>query len=128
MPDRSEIERTFRPLEPSSKKRPTNPDCTVLELEIIGTSIPQVEKILGVGNDGNFNLQTVQGFRDYSRSNGVGTRGIRQIYILQAGPIYSISAPISWKKLDQYYCRIQCSQIIRMNIYQVIAWLKNHWV
>ena len=123
-----------------SKKSKTNnknqeiPDVYVLEIEKIGN--PRlgfqnygVWKIVDILISGEgFKKFAQKGFTDYSEANSVGSRGVHQIYFLRPGCIYEVLQPLSWKKVDHYYCRIKNGQIIRMNIHQVIAWLKNSWV
>lgn len=121
--DREDIVRAIHPL----TKPPKEPDTIAVEVELIAGRDAGVWKIVGVRNDGDLERSLMQGFRDYSGANGVGTRGVKQVYVLSAGPIYEIKAPISWKKIDHYFFRIHCGTQIRMNIHQVLAWLKNDW-
>lgn len=130
VPNRDEIARAYTPL--PARAQPKNPDMAVLEIELIGNPrqgpVPAgVWHIVGIGKGGDLDRETLRGFRDYSRANGVGSRRVHQTYFLSAGNIYEVKAPQSWKRFDHYFCHIQNSQIIRMNIHQVIAWIKNGW-
>ena len=116
-----------------SIKKYKEPDCVVLQLEKIGNNRisgpgpASVQEIAGIGEDGDFIRKEIKGFTDYAKANGVGSRGVHKIYILKSGHIYFVSQPIAWKKIRQYYCRVKKSKIIEMNIYQVLAWIKNGW-
>jgi len=130
--DRDKIQAAYRPPAPKKQKHKYSTSIA-LELECIGSDrIPGpgqalVDKIIGISPDGVLECKRMQGFRDYTYANSVGSRGIHIVYILSSGNLYFVSSPLSWKKIDQYYCRIKDGQIVRMNIHQVLAWLKNHW-
>ena len=133
---REKLDQAWRTLTRGRQKvnKYKSPDCIALKLECIGgekisgPGIVGVEMIIDIGNDGDFIRKSIQGFTDYSEGNSVGSRGVYKNYILKSGNIYYVSAPVSWKKINQYYCRIKNNEIIEMNIYQVLAWLKNSWV
>ena len=72
-----------------------------------------------------FVYDTLKPQLDYSRANSIGTRGVYAYYILTENALYEISAPLSWKRVDHYYCRIANDEIIRMTRDEVFKCLKT---
>ena len=65
-----------------------------------------VAKITGLyGNDG-LKRDFLYGKRDYTKSNSKGTRGIFLWYVLESGNFYEVSSPISWSRLERYFCTV----------------------
>jgi len=63
---------------------------------------------------------------DFSRSNSVGSRGVYFYFWLEERKIYEVSAPISWRNTDRYFCRVENGQRIRMEKDEAEQWLKDH--
>ena len=61
---------------------------------------------------------------DYCKSNNNFSRGVYLHYLLPEG-VYDVSAPISWKKNDRYYCVSTEGMIIRINENEVVKWLND---
>jgi len=61
-----------------------------------------------VGN-GHFRREFVQGRKDYSRANSVGSRGVYYHYALEPG-VYEVQALQSWRSRRKYFalCDGQC--------------------
>ena len=53
----------------------------------------------------NVIFRKVYGRTDYSKANGVGSRGVRIWYVLPPGR-YLVHAPESWSSTDKYICTI----------------------
>jgi hypothetical protein len=71
--------------------------------------------------------QPIDGKRDYSHANSIGSRGVHEWFFLQDGQVYHILSPQSWKRSDDYYCRVENRQIIRFfDLSEVVSWLSNH--
>lgn len=65
--------------------------------------------------------------KDYTHTNGVGSRGIFAWYVLEQGRIYDVQSQTSWRSRDRYFCRVnECGDIERIGQSEVIEWLKNH--
>lgn len=64
--------------------------------------------------------------RDYRTANSVGSRGVYKYYILESGHIYEVSSPLSWRKVDRYFCRVaDDGSIIRLSQDEVDACLQR---
>lgn len=75
------------------------------KIELRGNA-PWVAEILGLSNEGKFLRKFVHGDTDYTRSNSVGSRGIRKYYHLRSGRIYEVAERLTWKRTIQYFCRV----------------------
>ncbi|MBU2395700.1 MAG: hypothetical protein KKH70_20390 [Gammaproteobacteria bacterium] len=67
----------------------------------------------------------VQGQRDYSNANSVGSRGVFKYYFLSEGGIYHVSSPESWNRTDEYYCQVVNNDIIRMDFEEALKCLEK---
>lgn len=63
--------------------------------------------------------------KDYSRANSVGTRGVYAYYILDEGPVYEVSSPVSWRNTDRYFCRVIDGKIVRLAEQEVQVWARG---
>jgi hypothetical protein len=93
---------------------------TLLKIEHIGNprqgfSPAGVEEIVGLNDEGMIKRR-LKGQLDYSKANSVGSRGVFEYFFLQEGAMYHVSAPQTWKRTDQYFCRIESGKIMRMGI------------
>lgn len=67
--------------------------------------VPWIAKIIGVRPDGFLRREFVDGQRDYSQANSVGSRGIYLYYALRPG-LYEINSPETWKRVRRYFVRV----------------------
>lgn len=82
--------------------------------------------LFGADGRGRFVGAYLWGRRDYSRANSVGSRGVVVHYELERGPIYRVSAPVSWRRDDRYWLRIdELGERRRMSREEVEACLEN---
>jgi len=131
---REKLDRAWECIQRKRSKKYIFPDCHALKIECIGSPRVKgpgqayVERIVGLDDNGDFKRTHVQGFTDYAKANSVGSRGVMKNYILKSNNIYFVSSPQTWNQIEQYFCRVKKGELIRMNVYQVLAWLKNHWV
>jgi len=96
-----------------------------LDLPIVGLK-PRAYVGQIMGHDGRrFLLAYLQGNRDYARANSRGSRGIYISYLLAHGPIYKVSAPISWSTTDRYFCRVENGSIVKMTEAEVMQCLES---
>ena len=64
---------------------------------------------------------------DYTDSNSKGSRGIKIWYFLKPGCLYFIKSPISWKRIDEYYCvAAKDGNVLRLTKEEAISWLKDN--
>ncbi len=83
-----------------------------------------VKEVQGVSRHGLREVP-LHGQRDYSQSNSVGSRGVRQHYFLADGYLYHVSSPQSFTRVDQYFCCVEHRQLIRMDLQEAFAWLQK---
>lgn len=65
-------------------------------------------------------------FRDYSRANGAGTRGVYRVYMLREQVVHEVYELLSWKRSRRYFCRAEGGQIVEMSREEVDRWLREH--
>lgn len=80
----------------------------LLKIELIGDDNPDGKGRGWVAEielrDGGPQRRFLRAFKDYSKANSVGSRGVFAAYWLAPGKIYEVSAPQSWTSTDRYYC------------------------
>lgn len=115
-------------------KESSEPNCTMLSVELIGHGAGQfrvaplragVNIVLGFQRGALFREAPLKGYTDYGQSNSVGSRGIYRRYYIEGGRVYHVMAPRTWKQVDDYYCRVERCEIVRMDIDEVFRWLKS---
>jgi len=67
--------------------------------------VPWIAEIIGIRPDGKLRRQFVDGQRDYSNANSVGSRGIYLYYALRPG-LYEINSPEAWKRVRRYFLKV----------------------
>jgi len=74
----------------------------------IGTmpSLSWVAEITGKDQKYKYARKFLKGKKDYSRANSKGSRGIFMEYLLESEHYYEVSAQISWKNIDRYFCTV----------------------
>lgn len=88
-------------------------------------SLPGVEQILGVDTCGDYKRLVKLGYRDYSRANSEGSRGIYCYYYLTQG-VYEINERQSWKRTRKYFIRVNDdATITEISREEVEAWLES---
>jgi hypothetical protein len=86
---------------------------------------PWAAKLVGLDNCGDFRREFVHGNRDYSRANGVGSRGIWEYFSLEPG-VYEVYERLSWRRTDRYFLRVdEEGNLTRISRDEVLACLKN---
>lgn len=95
-----------------------------ITLEQIGAAKPWVAKIVGTDEQHGLKREFLSGFRDFSRSNSVGTRGVKTIYELAEGTIYEINSPASWKRTNRYFALIEDNEIVKIDASRVAELLR----
>ena len=85
---------------------------------------PWVARI--TGTDPRFGLarEFLQGQKDYSQANSVGSRGVCLYFPLKDG-IYEVNERITWKKARRYFIRVEDAQTIEISREEVEKWLAN---
>lgn len=67
----------------------------------------------------------LKGYKDYTESNGVGSRGVYKFFYLEEGHIYQVSDPVSWKNTEVYFCRIEDGKEVIISKIGVISFFQN---
>jgi len=120
-------------LEKQDRPEQKLPNCTMLSIECINgggrLSAPRsgVMVVMGLQRGGLFREEWLTGYSDYSKGNSVGSRGVYRDYMLEGEKIYHVMAPESWKRTDDYFCRIVNCEIIRMTIKEVFQWFTSRF-
>lgn len=70
------------------------------------TRMPWVAEI--TGRDPKFGLRREFLRANWQRksANSEHTRGVYLWFVLESGRLYEVSAPVSWRKRDRYFCRV----------------------
>lgn len=110
---------------------PTPGPQFALRLEAVGDNstefgMPQrnwVGQIIGLSANGRWARAYLNGARDYSHANSVGSRGIMVTYLLDPGLIYQVAEPRTWKRTDRWFCRVVEQEIVKMSEDEVRACL-----
>ena len=76
-------------------------------------------------NSNGIDEREIQGQKDYTKANSVGSRGIYKYYFLADGGIYHVSAPQSWNHTDEYYCQVVNDEIVRLEFEDAIKCLEK---
>jgi hypothetical protein len=84
-----------------------------------------VARILGVVADGRPIRRFLRGNKDYSRANGVGSRGVYYSYLLFDGPIYEIQENINWTKTHRAFWRFLDGVRHEISFAEVMACLEK---
>lgn len=66
---------------------------------------PWVARITGLLRDGTLERRFLDGRKDYSQANSVGSRGIYYHYHLPPG-LYEVNHPEIWKRCRRYFARV----------------------
>jgi len=79
------------------------------------------------GTDDHFGLKRsfLQGHKDYSHANGVGSRGVYMHYLLDEGKLYEVKEPVSWRSSERYFCRVESRRIVKVSKDEVLRCLKD---
>jgi hypothetical protein len=97
---------------------------TTLKIEQIGNRNAFVKQWVGFNSNG-IEEREIQGQRDYSKTNSVGSRGVFKYYFLSEDGIYHVSSPQSWNRTDDYYCQVVNDEIIRLEFEDAIKCLEK---
>lgn len=84
-----------------------------------------VAKITGVDPKFGFKREFMPYKKDYSRSNGTGSRGVYRVYFLPTGNIYEVSEPRGWSAPTRWFCRVVDGKIVKIDREEVVAWAKS---
>lgn len=116
--DRKTAEGRPRPLRQEYLTPLANRPLHIIWLEAIGDDTDQrgkifgwqprhaVAQVMGSNGRGGWTKAYLRGIRDYSKANGVGSRGVMVGYQIEEGPIYWVASPQTWKHTDRYFLRI----------------------
>lgn len=93
--------------------------------EISGTGWrrPWVAEITGRDPRYQYSRKFLDGQKDYSEANSIGSRGVYVYYHLEPGRIYEVNDLATWRRTDRYFCRVEDGRVIRMAEEEVLACL-----
>lgn len=69
--------------------------------------------------------ESLKHFKDFTQSNGSGTRGVYAEYILSDGECYHVKQPVTWKRADHFYCTVRNGELVRLTRDEVMKCLAS---
>lgn len=84
---------------------------------------PWVAEIVGVNENGRPERRFLDGQKDFSEANGIGSRGVYYYYHLLPGRTYEVREILSWTKDRRYFCRVEGDRIIEVERGEAFACL-----
>lgn len=84
---------------------------------------PWVAEVTGRDPRYRYTRQFLDGRKDYSAANSIGSRGVYVYYHLEPGRIYEVNDLATWGHTDRYLCRVEDGRVIRMAEEEVLACL-----
>lgn len=98
---------------------------TEMRLTALGDARTWVAEVVGITAAGRIERKFVDGLKDYSDANGVGSRGVYKYYVLREGPLYEIvDRPGYGKPQRRRYCYVICGKIVSISIDEALRCLK----
>jgi hypothetical protein len=90
-----------------------------------GSTGTWVAEIIGLDHTtGRIKRKFLDGLKDYSNANSVGSRGVHKYYVLTGGPLYEIvDRPGYGKPQRRRYCRVEEGRIVVLEIGEVLRCL-----
>jgi len=85
---------------------------------------PWVARITGTDPQFGLAREFLQGQKDYSQANSVGSRGIYLYFPLKDG-IYEVNERLTWKRTRRYFIRVEDAQTTEISREKVGEWLAN---
>lgn len=76
---------------------------------------PWVAEIIGRHPTYRYERRFLHGRKDYSRANGVGSRGVYLYYHLEPGRVYEVNELLSWSRSDRYFCQVVGGRVERLD-------------
>ncbi len=90
---------------------------------------PWVAEIIGVSQRYGFERSFLDPKKDYSRSNAIGSRGVRLFFILESGRLYEINEQTSWRRWLRWYAVVSDSgDIVHVSKEEAHQWLRDRLV
>lgn len=85
---------------------------------------PWVARITGTHPKYQLAREFLCGQKDYSRSNGLGSRGVYEYFVLDPG-IYEVHERLTWKRTRRYFVRVQGEEVTEIDREEVLHCLKT---
>ena len=85
---------------------------------------PWVARITGFDDHYEFAREFVNGQKDWSQANGIGSRGVYIYYPLRPG-IYEVNDRVSWQRSRRYFIQVDGLEITEITREEVGEWLTN---
>lgn len=119
-------QRAIRSLDASERRRVQARhfanDLRLTSMGSVGTWVAEVTSI--DARTGRIERRFLDGLKDYTEANSVGSRGVRKYYVLTDGPLYEVvDRPGYGKPQRRRYCRVQGDKIVEISIAEAISCL-----
>ena len=85
---------------------------------------PWIARLTGLDTKFGFVRQFLRGQRDYSQANSIGSRGIKEYFILDTG-LYEVHERLTWRRTRRYFIRVENEQIVEIERSEVERCLKS---
>lgn len=84
---------------------------------------PWVARITAVDPAGRFEREFLDGQKDFSEANSIGSRGVYYYYHLRPGEVYEVRELVNWTKERRYFCCVEGGRIVEMSREEALACL-----
>ncbi len=96
-----------------------------LKMSRWGMAIPHLEPFVCRPNSsGEYSIRLPYR-RDYSRANGVGSRGVFAVYELESPGFYKVHERVSWGRCDDYFICVDERGIHRCEEEEAMEWARK---
>lgn len=82
---------------------------------------PWVAEILAHRGGRWYERQFLDGQKDYSEANSIGSRGVYLYFHLREGRIYEVHELQSWRRSRRYFCTVSGGDVVEMSADEVQA-------
>lgn len=84
---------------------------------------PWAARLTGLSEQHGFEREFLKPQKDWSSSNGIGSRGVYLVYHLREGSFYQVHKLLNWTKSRTYFCRVESGHLVEMSREEVTACL-----
>jgi len=84
-----------------------------------------VAEITGKDKKYKFRRHFLRGFKDYSKTNSAGSRGVFISFFLDEDKLYEACYRVTWGSARRYFCIIKNGCIIELSEKEAREWLKQ---
>lgn len=95
-----------------------------IEAMVLPARRPWVAEIAGFKGS-NFEREFLDGHKDFSEANGVGSRGVYYYFHLREGRIYEVRELTSWKRDRRFFCSVVDGAVVELDCDELEALLNE---